>query len=199
MDKRLKLGVLGIVAFAVVFLLVTWFFPAKAPAAAPADKASYFDIEPYFVTQFWEANPNYKPPAGYEIDSSLLEEKDGKVQFAHFEKPLALSEQGFPQSELQVGNIAALKLSNGSSKMKNFRVISPALDGTEYNISEFSVTSGGEAVLTIRVPSYIEDIIAKGKVKLEQTDKGLLVFAVSCTSGCSEGSNLLRIYYTKPA
>jgi len=190
MNKWLKLAVLGIVVFSVLLGVFIVIFPA-APAEFADGDAAFVELEPYFVTQFFEQNPNYTPPTSEKIVIRQGDESEIKLVD---ERELVLSESGFPLSELVLSGSTSLNVSNNSGKVHSFVVVSPAFDGTSYSIAEFVIPAGGEVSLGFFVDSYLNDIIEKGNVQVEKTDKGILVFEVACVLNCEEGSSNLTVF-----
>lgn len=181
MDKRIKLAILGLVAFLIILGIFITLSSTKAPSST---NIQHIFVTPLFVDQYLKENPDYNPPVGKSTALTNI--------FNINTKELSLSEEGFAYNELVVDTSAILNIDNASSSTAlNFVVVSPGLDGKSYAISQFAVSPGKEVVLDMLVPLNLEDIVSKAN--LEKTDKGVLVFEISCVN-CNEASNYLKVY-----
>lgn len=178
MEKKIKLAILGIIAFFIVIAIFVYY--TITSSAPPVSNTPYFSVQPYFVKEYLDANPDYKPTAKMDI-TNIKHEK------------LSLSNDGFSASELVIDAPTILRISNSSSEVKNIAVTSPSLDGTFFAVSNFAINSNSDAALGLLVAPYTGDILNKSNAKVEKTDKGILVFEISCVN-CNEASNYLKVY-----
>lgn len=183
MKKKMKLAIVGIAAFLIVLGVFLYIILTTPPAFF--DDAQYFSASPYFVREYLKANPGYKPTASLDISNIRLEK-------------VSLSKTGFSKNELIVNVPTLLRISNSSDKIRNIVVTSPSLDGTPQRVSQFVIGQGKDAVLNLIIAPYLEEIITRGKAKIEKTAKGYLIFEISCVLNCDPENNYIRVYLAQP-
>ena len=182
MNKKIKLGVLGLTVFVIVLGIFATFFSGKSPQFT--SNRQHILLTPYFIREYFKNNPSYRPPASRPVALANLLNPTSKK--------LSVSKNGFSLDELVIiSNSVALTIDNTSNKVLNFVVTSPGLDGTSYSLSQFAISPGREVILNLLVPPYVADVASKANV--EKIDKGILVFEISCIN-CNEASNYLKVY-----
>jgi hypothetical protein len=185
MDKKyLKLGILGLAVFLVILGAFIVFVLPKGPSST-GTASNYVAVTPLFAKQFFEQNPDFKPS----------QEGNTGLEVMIKTERLALSENGFVSVDLVISSAAPIRITNDSSQMRGFSVLSKGMDGKDYEVESFVLPAGKEAVLTLLVGPYLNEILASGKVKVEKAAQGIPVCELACTSGCSQENSLLEIYY----
>lgn len=181
MDKKIKLAVLGLIVFVIISGFFIILFSGKPSQST--DNTQHILLTPYFIKEYFKNNPDYRPSTSKPVALANL--------FNPTLKKLSASENGFSLNELVINNSAALIITNTSNKVLNFVVTSPGMDGTSYSLSQFAISPDKKISLDLLIPPYMDDIASKSK--MEKTDKGILVFEISCTN-CNETSNYLKVY-----
>jgi hypothetical protein len=181
MKKRTKLVIAGVIAFLVVVSYFTAPILIKKPTFV--DDAEYISIKPYFIEQYLKVNSNYKPKQIEKISSRdiVLES-------------VTLSKDGFSKKLFIIEKPISLRISNDGESSRTVVITSPSMEGAPYMLSQLSIPANKDIVLGILIPPYIKEIIESPDVKIEKTDKGFLIFEISCVSNCKETNNYLQIY-----
>jgi len=176
MDKKFRLLGAGLAAFVIVFLVVVFIFGGKQLVAGESPR--HVVLKPYFVEEYSKKISDYK--------KTLL--PGMKMQ------EITLSDEGFfhdGEITITAPPGVGLRFNNTSTKTLALVVTSPSLDGTSYALSQFALLPGESVVVDMLIPPYLSDVASKANV--EKTDKGILVFEISCTN-CNETSNYLKVY-----
>ena len=179
--KSVRLVLFGIVAFFLIFILISSFLvPFKGKEQAK-EKVKLF--MPTFVGQFYENFP------GEVTVKNKYKVRDVKI---------LISGNSFSETEALISphNLVRFAFRNDDNIIHNIIIVSPEIDGSYKTMAETVLRPGEIKEIHMYVPSALPEIVKSGKVKLikSENNEAYLIFNLICTINCGKENSTLRIY-----
>jgi len=191
--KYVNLLGMGAVLFIVVLGVFIVFLPGGT--VSPVTTGNTAIIEPYYVTQFLEQNPEFEKGIFDFMDLKTVQSEKVALDEAGFATGILVLGEGTSFSEGSV-EIATILVSNDSSKLRNIVILSKDLDGLDKIIKEIPLTAGDAVSLNVFIGSFLETITQNEHVNVEKTEHGVPLFAIGCNLNCDESSSFVSVYYS---